>query len=123
MALNEVTQRRVNARYNAIPLASIILPKQTGRRIPRTVVAIEQPAPVGHKGQQHPDRLSQRTSEVSDAGIHRNHEVQIRYERRSVGEILQFITEIEETHSTFQRYLPLPARILLQTHKRCIDLE
>jgi hypothetical protein len=35
MALNEVGQSRMNARYDIVPGACFILPKQPGGRVPR----------------------------------------------------------------------------------------
>jgi hypothetical protein len=46
-ALNEFVQGSMYARDDLIPRPRVILPKQAGGRIPRAIVAIEQPAPIG----------------------------------------------------------------------------
>jgi len=43
-------QRSTNARDDAVPCARVILPEQAGGRVPRAVVAIDEPAPVGDMG-------------------------------------------------------------------------
>src|SRR5580692_13041820 len=54
-------QLSMNARHDAVPSARLILTKQPGRRVPRAVVAIEQPAPDEDVRQQNPDWFGQRT--------------------------------------------------------------
>jgi hypothetical protein len=46
-------------------------------------------------GHQYPHRLPQRPGEMSDAGIHRDDEIQLRYELRSGGKIFKFIAEMK----------------------------
>src|SRR5579862_2415688 len=84
MTLHKIAQLILDPRNDIVPCARVILPKQASGRIPGTVVTVQQPAPIGREGQHHPDRLGQRTGEVSDAGVHREDKVQMRYERRGI---------------------------------------
>ena len=58
---------------------------------------------------------------MSDAGIHRDHEIQIRNERCGIGESLQLIAEMKKITSIFQHGRVAGADILLQTDKCCIE--
>ena len=122
-AWNEIVQRGMNTRDDVVPRAGGILPKQASGRIPGAVVPIEVPAPIGYEGQQYPNRFCQRTSEVSDAGFHRDHEVQIRDERRRVGETPQLIAEMKKVASIIQQHRVGRADILLQAYKCRIDIQ
>ncbi len=55
--------------------------------IPRRVVTLFQPAPVGGIREECPDRLAQRAGEVGDGGVDRNDQVEIFDQRGGVGEI------------------------------------
>jgi hypothetical protein len=68
----------VNAADNVVPSASAILSKQARGRIPWAVFAIEQPAPIRDERRQ-----GQCPGKVSDACIHRDHEIKIRDEYRA----------------------------------------
>jgi hypothetical protein len=113
----------MNARYDIAPRSCFILSKQPGGWVPWAVVAIEQPTPVGEERQQHPDRLCQRTGEMGDAGVHRDHEIQIRNERCGVGESLQRIAEMRKIALIFQYRRVIGADILLQTYKHRFDVQ
>src|ERR1700723_3216283 len=82
---NVFIQRITNARQDAGPSACLVLTKQTRSRVPRTILAIEQPAPVGDERQQYPHWFCQRTGEVGHAGVDGDNKVQIRNQRRRVG--------------------------------------
>ena len=84
----------MDARDHAFPIVNICLAKEAGGRIPGTIVPIEQPPPIGNMGHHDPDRLSQRAGKMSDTGIDRNDEIQLRIKRRRVGKILKFIGQL-----------------------------
>jgi hypothetical protein len=67
------------------------LTEQARRRIPGTVLASEQPAPIGNERQQDPDRLRQRAGEVGDRGVNRDHEIEALDCRGGVGKIRKFV--------------------------------
>ena len=120
---SEIAQRSVNARDHTIPRVRVVLPKQAGGRIPGTVVTIEQPAPVGREWQHHPERFCQRTGEVNDAGIDGDHEVQIRDQCCGIGEIFDFVTEMQKVASFFQYCRVRGAHALLQAYECRIDIQ
>jgi hypothetical protein len=51
--------------------------------------------PVGDVGRHDSGRLSQRCREMGDAVVHRNDEIQIRYEPCGIGKIAKRLTELE----------------------------
>ena len=72
--------------HHAIPIAGPLLTEQPRGRIPRAVVAIQQPAPVGAVLQHDPHRLAQRTGEMRHRRIDRHHQIEQRDQRRGVGD-------------------------------------
>src|SRR6185437_7286756 len=57
-----------HARHHACPIAGLRLAELPQRRIPRAVLALEQPTPLGIEPIEHPDRLGERAREVNDRG-------------------------------------------------------
>ena len=82
-------QRQRNARDNRMPVARCILPKQPGRRVPRTVVAIEQPSPTGIVAIDQPERLAERAGEMRHGGIDGDDQIQILDQRGGIGKIME----------------------------------
>ncbi len=60
---------------------------------------------------------------MSNAGIHRDNQVQIGNQRRCVGETLQRIAEMQKIALILQHGYIVGANILLQTHKCCFDIQ
>ena len=120
-AFDEVAQRFVNANDHAVPIPCIVLPEQPGGWIPRAVISIEEPAPIGDVCHQYPNRLSQRTGEVGNAGIHGDHEIQMGYECRRIGKISKRVVEMENVVAFLKHRRIDGANILLQADKRCFD--
>src|ERR1700726_3751248 len=74
-------QFRAYTIQNARVFARFGLPEQTNRRIPGTIVAIEQPTPVRNVRQEDPDRSAETSGEMGYAGVHRDHQVEARDQR------------------------------------------
>ena len=60
-----------------MPVAVGRLPEQPRRRVPRTIVAAEQPAPVRNLPQRDESRPAERTGKVRDHRIRRDDEIEI----------------------------------------------
>ena len=58
--LSQFPQCLHNPLKDFAPIATTLLPEQPHARIPRTVVAVQQPAPVRSERQSHPDGNAQR---------------------------------------------------------------
>jgi hypothetical protein len=84
-----VPQGRGNARDDWVPVSRFILPKQPGRRVPGTVVTIEQPSPTGIVAIDQPDRLTERAGEVRYGSVDGNDQIQILDERGGIGKVLE----------------------------------
>ena len=82
--VQHVARRRRDAGENLSPFAVPALAKQAHRRIPRAVVAIAQPAPVGHAAQRDEDRPAERTGEMCAHRINRDDEIETGHHRRDV---------------------------------------
>ena len=93
-AFDEFERCFTNADYYTVPRTRIVLPKQARARIPRSGIPVEQPAPIWTVRQQDPDRTSERPGEMNNAGIHRDYEIQFRYERCRIEEIVQRAAEM-----------------------------
>ncbi len=52
------------------------LAEQAHGRIPGIVLAVEQPAPIGHPRQQHPDRLAERAGKMRDRRVDRDDQIE-----------------------------------------------
>ena len=79
---------------HGIPAPVGLLPIQRDRVIPRTVIAAEQPAPVGRVGQQDPGRFAHGASQMRHAGIHTDHQIHQIAQRGGIGKLDQFITDM-----------------------------
>jgi hypothetical protein len=60
-------------RRTSIPIAGKALPEQPQRRVPRAVLPLEQPTPVGPRAQQDPGRLPEGACEVRHCGVDCDH--------------------------------------------------
>ena len=108
---------------NATIFAALVLSEQPHRRIPGAVVAAEQPTPVGPVRQKDPGRTSQRTGEMDDAGIHRDHQIEARNKGRGFCEIGEVRSEIDDFSPFEESRLVVRSHILLQTDKSRIDIQ
>ena len=88
--MDVVSQGRGDARDDRIPVSRFILPKQPDCRVPRTVVAIEQPSPAGIVAIDQPDRFTERAGEVRYGGVDGDDQIQMLDERGGIGKVLQF---------------------------------
>jgi hypothetical protein len=80
----------------ALPISSLVLPEQPHRRIPGTVAAIQQPAPVGNEGDRDPDGNSQSPGQVGDGRITGDHQVQIHQHGGRVHEVFQTAAQVRD---------------------------
>ena len=69
------------------PVAGSGLAKLAQVRIPGTVVSTDEPAPLGVEAVQKPDRLTERSGQMSDRRIDADHQIERLDERRRVVEI------------------------------------
>src|SRR5262249_60693151 len=56
-------------RNDAVPIARRGLTVEPHARVPRAVVAVEQPAPIGREGDHDPGRSRQRAGEMDNRGV------------------------------------------------------
>jgi hypothetical protein len=84
-------ERRVHARDDVLPVTCCVLPEQPQRRVPRAVVAIEQPPPTGIVAIKQPKRFSERAGKVGDRSIHRNDEVEVFDQRSRIGKVCEIV--------------------------------
>jgi hypothetical protein len=59
------------------------------RRIPGVVLSVQEPASVPGEGDQGPGRLAQGTSQMEHGRVHRDHQVELIYDRGSVCKAVQ----------------------------------
>ena len=59
------------------PIATRLLAEEPRRRIPRAVLALEEPAPIGNERQHDPNPLAHGAGEMSDRRVDGNDEVEI----------------------------------------------
>ena len=62
-------------RHNAVPVRGRGLPEQSCAGIPRTIITIEQPTPIGNILQKDPYRPPQRAGQMDRCGVGRDHQV------------------------------------------------
>ena len=67
----------------------VVSTKQPGRRIPRTILAIEQPPPARIVAIEQPERLAERAGEMRHRGIDGDDRIQILDQRGGVGKIME----------------------------------
>ena len=89
VALRERGELGRQARHHVGPGLVLALAEQPHGRVPRIVLAPDQPAPIGDPGQQHPNRLAERAGQMGDRGIDRDHQVERRHRAGSRGEIVE----------------------------------
>src|SRR4051812_35885993 len=65
------------------------LAKQANGRIPRTVVAARQPAPVRYRAKQQPDGLAERCGQMGDRRVAGNDKIEVGDHRGSVEECIR----------------------------------
>ena len=62
--------------------------------MPRAVIAIEHPAPIVIRRQEHPHGLPKRTSQVSHRCIHCYHQIELFDQRGGIGEIVDGVGQV-----------------------------
>ena len=112
-------QRFPHPVQHACVFTDLVSPEQPHARIPRAVVAIEQP-PVG---QQDPGRAPQRAGEMGDAGVDGDHEVKTGNQRGGLAEVDEVSRQIDSAIPLPQNRRITRARVLLQADKGRIDIE
>ena len=90
----QTLQRVSHPADHTVPVAQAGLAKLTQRRIPRAVVAIEQPSPTGIEAIQKPDRLAESAGKMHYRRIDADHQIQSLDQCRGVGEVGEFISPI-----------------------------
>ena len=120
---DELPQRRQHIRHHDIPLSRGGLPEQARGRIPRRIVAAEQPAPVRNIGQQHPDRLAETACQMRHAGVDRDHEIELADQRCRVGKARQLAIRIADVAASREQRTVALARAFLQADELRPDVE
>ena len=85
------------AKHHLLPAPGGGLAKQPRRPIPRTILALQKPAPIGAFIQQDPHGFAKGPGQMRKGTIDGNHQVEIGDNRRRVGEALQFLRKVERT--------------------------
>ena len=80
------------------PVTRARLTKLPQSRVPGTVVAVQQPAPVSIKTVQEPNRFAKCTGQVGNRRINTDDEVKIDDERSSILEVMKVVGKIVEHH-------------------------
>ena len=82
---------RVQSVEHTAPITEPVLPEQFGRGIPRAVLSIQEPSPIGYVGQQYPSDPAERSAQMSDRRIDTDDHIQTVAQGRRVSEIMQII--------------------------------
>ena len=82
-----------------VPVTGAGLTKLSQSRVPGTVVAVQQPAPVSIKAVQEPNWLAERAGQVGDRRIDTNDEVEIDDKRSGILKVMKVGGKIVE-HQT-----------------------
>ena len=95
---------------HAVPVAGTGLTKLSQGWVPRTVVAVRQPAPASIKAVPKPNRHAERTGEVGDRRIDTDDEVEVDDERRGILKVMKVGggAEVEVAGGTSRRSAPSP---------------
>ena len=123
MSVQQLFEFMNDAAYRTRPIACSILAEQPRGRIPGAVVAIEQPAKVRYDGQKDPDRFGQGPGQMGDAGIDRNHQIQIRDHGGGIGEGFQLVVKMQKIAAILQHRCIVSANIPLQAHEVGVNIE
>src|SRR4029079_14805883 len=107
-----------DARDDRVPIAGLFLAKELRGRIPGTVIAIEEPAPVGRERQEHPDGLAQGAREVRDGGVDGNHDIELLDDAAGVEEVLELFAGMTDGFAGLEGRAVAIANLLLQAHER-----
>ena len=118
VALHDGFQLCCDARDNVGPVLALFLAEQPHGRIPGIVLAIEQPAPVGHPRQQHPDRLAQRAGDMRNRRVDGDDEVERADGGGGIDKVLERRREILDRRFAFQFFQIGRARAVLQARER-----
>ena len=86
--LDQWGKRLRHALDHLVPIAVGFLAEQPHGRIPRRILALAQPSPIGIELEQGPDRAAQTASDVRDRGVGADDEIQILHDRRSVDHVV-----------------------------------
>ncbi len=106
-----------DARHDIGPRLIALLPEQAHGRIPGIVLAMEHPAPIRHRGQQHPDRLAERAGKMRDRRVDGDDEVERADRAGSIGEICKLCAEVLDRGLALEPFQIGRARAELQASK------
>src|ERR1700722_999504 len=96
MFRGERLQGRAYTIDSAVPVTERRLAKQPCARIPRTVVALEEPAPAGVEPIEDPDWPSHRAREVRRRRVDRNDQIEIRDQRGRIDKIIKLVCVVDD---------------------------
>ncbi|MBN3820301.1 hypothetical protein G3N57_28675, partial [Paraburkholderia sp. Se-20369] len=109
------TRRGADPLDDRRPLAAFRLAEQARARIPRRVVAIEQPAEIGRVRNHQRERPPERAGQVRDRRVDAHHAIHQRGQRGRIREILERVADEADRRRVEQRAI-LVAQHLLQAH-------
>ena len=92
--LQQADEGRFHFDKQTRPVAITLLTEQAHRRIPGTVVTIQQPAPFGDLLQQNPAAHAQRPDQMCHRGVDRDHQIHALHHRGGVGKGVGTCVEI-----------------------------
>src|SRR6202034_4604677 len=109
-ALLPLRERRVHAARqlavdlseHPVPVAAPGLAEEPHIRVPRTVAAFEQPAPVGHVLEGNPGRPAERPGQVRQRGVTGDDEIEIGHDRRAIEKRLRSCVVLLAEHLDWQ---------------------
>src|SRR4029079_1364341 len=91
---SELAERARHALQDTAPIAAPVLAKDPHGRIPRTVRALQHPAPFALKAIQEPNRTAERPGKMHDSGIDGDDEIELLDERSRVEQATALIHPI-----------------------------
>ena len=103
-------------RHHSRPILCLVLPEQANATgIPGGMFALQPPAPVSTQPWQHdPARFTERTGDMGDCRIHRNHQIKLVDDCRGIRKILNQATQRHQGHPCRWRFRLIFACPLLQ---------
>ena len=99
VARSKALQGVLHAADHARPVSGGGLAKLAQRRIPRTVVAVLQPAPAGVETIQQPNRFAEGTGQMRNRRIDGDDKIEVVDQCRRVGKIINFLGEIVQSYA------------------------
>ena len=121
--LNLFDQLCPNAINNTLIFPALGLPEKTNRRIPGTLLTMEQPSVVRHIRQKYPCGATKSTCEMSDAGIDSDDQIETRDQSCGVGEIDDLLGKIDNIAPLLEKILVCRPGVFLQADKQRVDIK